>query len=396
MNFTLTAEKAKTQAKVLATYLAGINRKVQLGNALEAVAQMYGAKSWNVLSAGLEGVTASSSITTQQVATAPLYFLIEDGQRVPATVTAEIHSDDHRAQTDFDAARWMLKASDDEILALASIKWSGDQEADVVAEESRAWNTDVNAVFTYLESLSDIQSDFDDAVGFEVSVDEDEALRFLRAFRYPLYVKLALQYEFGNLTDSGIFVKQRDDGSWSVYASIMSEGETFGTEALAWIALGEHFEKLPAFCDNDYLHRSPGVKNGSGTTVLSEVSAAEPVSTTNTVLGRADAETGAVLVLKPGAPCLSKEALRTITNEGDFYVQIAVPVALSTLIDEDIEFLNDEVSEAITGHSCDLSDLSFERFTPPNEAALIDTKQFVFIRVTAGWCPMDGMEDEEL
>lgn len=399
MNFTLTAEKAKTQAKMLATYLAGINRKVQLGNALEAVAQMYGAKSWNVLSAGLEGVTASSSVTSPQQAPAPLYFLVENGQRVPSRVTAEVHSDDHRATTKFDAARWFMKASDNEILALAAIDWSGREEADVVAEDSRRWDVEVEAVFTYLEAANDLRNEFSDSIGFEVSVDEDEAFKFLRAFRYPLFVQVALQVSFGSQAAAvkhGFLVEQRKDQKW-VYCATHHHGDTaHDTEAEAWTALGVYLERFPHEWTESRLNRSNRVKNGSGTTVLSEVTAAEPVSTANSVLGRADDETGAVLVLKPGAPHLSKEALRIITNEGDFYLQIAVPVALSTLIDQDIEFLNDEVSEAITGHSCDLTDLSFERFTPPNEAALIDTKEFVFIRVTAGWSPMDGMDDEEL
>lgn len=395
MNFTLTADKAKNQAKLLAAYLAGLKRKIPHGNALEAVAQMYGAKSWNVLSAQLEGVEATPAANAVGQATAQLHFLVENGQRVPAEVRAEVHSDDRRAETNFDAATWMLKASDDEILALASIDWSGDEAADVVAEASRSWDAEVEAIFTYLEAANHVRSDFDDTIGFEVSVNEEDALRFLRAFRYSLFVKVALLVSFGSqesIVKHGFLVEQRDAGKWGYCATHHRSEYLYDTEEQAWSALGIHLERFPHEWTESRLNSSNRVKNSSGTTVAV---VAEQESTVTAVLGRRDDKTGGVLVLKQGDPHLSRETLRNITNDCEFQLQVAVPVELGDLIDYDIEFLNDQVSEAITGSSCDLTSLDFKRYSPENEAALIDMTKFVFILVSANWEPSCGIEGED-
>lgn len=393
MNFTLTAEKAKNQAKLLAAYLTGIKRKIPHGNALEAVAQMYGAKSWNVLSAQLDGVEAGPTVEVPGASLDQLYFLIEDGQRVPAYVKAKLLTDDFRAEVEFDAARWFLTASDEAILELAGVDWSGMEAADVVAEDSRRWDSEVEDVFTYLESANYLKNDFADTIGFEVYVTEKDAMRFLRAFRYSVFVKAALQASYGSLassTTNGYFVEQHEDGTWSYCANHQRSDNVFNSEEQAWVALGVQLERFPTSWSEKRLNESNRVKNGSGTTV-----AVQPESTVSAVLGRSDKETGGVLVLKPGEPHLSNEALRTITNDCDFYLQVAVPVAISDLIDGDIEFLNDQVSEAITGSSCDLTDLSFKRYSPQNEAALIDMDDFVFILVTANWEPMDGIDGDD-
>jgi hypothetical protein len=402
MNYILTTEKAKNQAKLLATYLAGIKRKVSHGNALEAVAAMYGAKSWNVLSSQLENVVAPEAAPVE--VSMPTLSYIVDGQEVPARVRAEVHSDDRRAELDFDAGPWLLKASDEEILDLAAIRWGGDEAADRVAMEMRQYDEDIEAVFTYVERANEVKSMFSDSMGFEVDIEESDALRFLRAFRYPVFVRIALEASFSSwdaVKDYGYLIEQNEVGKWAPYFKHRRLDQVYDTENEAWAALGKQLERNNIIDWDDFaLEDAKPVKRESG--IVKENTPAAPAqavaSAKPTVYdkmpGRSDDATGEVLVLKPGAPHLTTAKLRGITNDGEFYVSIAVPVRLGDLIDNDIEWVNDTVSEAITGSCAGLSDLSFKRYSPTDEALLVDTEDFVFVLVTAQWEPTDGMDDE--
>jgi hypothetical protein len=383
MNFTLTAEKAKIQAKSLAAYLATINRKVSHGNALEAVARIFGAKSWNVLSSQLDDVAvgAVANVETGQ----PNLFYLKNGEKVSAYVGAEMHSDDHRRNVDFDAAPWLLRASDEQILALAAIGWRGDYAADAVADGSRASNADVESVFSYVE--------FSDGMGFEVSVEEEDAMLFLRAFRYPLFVQVMLNLEFfgaANVTASGYVVRHTGAGQFTACIRHVALAPTFASADEAWTALGLMLEECDIGTPNVAAFAYQTVLRGSGSAEAPpEV---DPKASADTkVLGRDDTVTGGVLVLKPDEACLTRKALRAITNDCEFRLKVAVPVFISSLIDNDIEGLNDLVSEAITGSVCDLTDLNFERYSPENESALIKMADVVF--VSANWEPMDGVTD---
>lgn len=240
MNFTLTADKAKWQARALVNYLASIRRDITLGNALDAVARMYGTREWNVLSAALRA-----------------------GEELPEPQSA-----------------------------CGSPKRSA------------------------------------------------------------------------HCPGTGVFPDPDQPGRWYWQAGPHERSDiSYDSEDEAWAALGP-------------------VGEGAQ----------------NTVAGRYDEQgnTGEVLVLRPGQPPLTKQQLREITNEGEFRLDIAVPVSLMDLFDaEDLEPINDQVSEAITGNTADLSDIGYERYTPADEAALIKVEHQLFLRVFAEWSPIDGMDDDE-
>lgn len=403
MNYILTADKAKNQAKLLAAYLAGIKRKVSHGNALEAVAAMYGAKSWNVLSSQLENVVAAEASSVEGAL--PTLSYIVDGQEASAHVRAEVHSDDHRAEFCFDAGPWLFKASDEEILELAAIRWGGDEAADRVAMDMRQYDEDIEAVFTYVELANEVKSMFDESMGFEVDLEEADALQFLRAFRYPLFVRIALEASFSSwdaVKDFGYLVEQTEAGKWAPYFKHRQLDKVYDTENEAWAALGKQLERNNIIDWDDFALKEAmpvkiesGIVTGNGPVAPASVATTALPEVSDKMPGRADDATGEVLVLKPGAPHLTKAKLRGITDDRKYYVQVAVAVSISDLIDNDIEYLNDTVSEAITGSTADLSDLKFKRFNPANEASLVNTEDFVFILVTADWDPTDGIEDDD-
>lgn len=412
MKTILTKEKAKNQAKLLETYLGGINRKVSHGNALEAVAAMYGSRSWNVLSAQLE----SAGTDIPAPAPGPLKCLVSIGGKLENLyINAEVHSDDHVYEVDFNALPWLIQASNDEILALAEIDWGGDSEADEVAIfiDDRKLDAEVCSLFAYLDMLRTNKSMFGEEIGFEVSVDSKFAMQYCRAFRYPLFVKLMLIKQFGSLADAlsageiAVFEDPALSGRWRYRTGRVMpdwlpdprdslEDESSGVSDASFATSDQAYAALGMELETEFQEWTIGEEVLSVAPNSGILAGQEPIDS-GKVLGRL-AETGnsgAVLVLMPEQGHLSRAALRHITQDCQFYLQVAVPVALSDLIDEDIEHLNDLVSEAITGSSGDLSDLSFKRYTPANETDLIDTSECVFILVTAGWSPMDDDFDDE-
>jgi hypothetical protein len=105
------------------------------------------------------------------------------GEAVYDEVSAEVHSDDYAFTAKFDAAPWFAQASDAEILALRDVEWRGDYEADVVAQHFESRNTEIADVFKYCLSTQGTRR----ALGFEVSVDEGEAMSWLKLHRHSLW-----------------------------------------------------------------------------------------------------------------------------------------------------------------------------------------------------------------
>jgi hypothetical protein len=93
-------------------------------------------------------------------------------------IRAEVHDDEFRTSSRFDATAWFEQASDKEILDLAKIDWRGDQAADYVAEffEGHHIGTPetVDEVFKAVNVLD---------TGFEVSVEPEDAVRWVEANR---------------------------------------------------------------------------------------------------------------------------------------------------------------------------------------------------------------------
>ncbi|MDO8416547.1 MAG: glyoxalase superfamily protein [Agitococcus sp.] len=410
MNHVITVTKAKQQAKILATYLASIKRTIPLGNALEAVAQMYGSKSWNVLSAEL---TTPESTPQEKLGAVPICLAEVCGEFVELSIPAVVRTDDDHARANFNAIPWFIQASDAEILALQKEQWLCCQEADAVAlyMEGGRTNDDVNQVFDYLALSNQTEHSSDDLQGFEVYMEDGPVLRYCRAHRYALFVELVLNSFLPHgQADKEVYTSPTNCSGWSVLrASGDAAQQLYDTREEAFKALGLILEPIfPEWLaqdESDVLAVTPN----SGFTMVPDVSNVtgrkEPrisngnesppaVATPLLVAGRQDNVTGTILVLEHESGSLSHEDLRRITDDGAYYVQIVVSISLSELIDGDIEVLNDTVSELITGNSGDLSDLSFNMYDRPlsqNQAE----KQGVYITVTAQWDPMDGIDSDD-
>lgn len=390
MNHILTAEKAKNQAKLLATYLAGIKRKVTHGNALEAVAAMYGKNSWNVLSSELESAVEEAPVegATASIAAKPVYVV--NGNAVEVFIDANVHTDDYRCDVDFDATPWFVQATDKQILGLAGIEWRGDYEADAVAEYIRdqRLDPDVSELFGYHEAANDALSNFDDPIGFEVRVDEADALKYLKAFRYPLFVRLMLQEAYESNERPTVSEDSDQPGLWAFKAMGDGSDISYSSEAEAYAALGRFLEKrdetFAHYCENQ--HQLGAVEAASGTVPSSGTK--KPVTK---VKGRSDDDTGAVLLLE-GEP-LSVEALREITADCEFYLQVALKVSVDDLVEMGIDGLNDHAEEMILSEGI-LSNLTFEWPNAAQLAAMGIPDGSGIVVVTAGW-DYDGFGNDD-
>lgn len=96
-------------------------------------------------------------------------------------INAECHSDDRAVEVSFDATPWFEQANEEQILSLARCEWRGDYPSDAVAHFMAEKNEAVAEMFTYLELRGRIET-----IGFECSVNQDEAMNWLKANR-PVY-----------------------------------------------------------------------------------------------------------------------------------------------------------------------------------------------------------------
>lgn len=400
MNYALTAVKARNQAKLLATYLAGIQRKVTHGNALEAVAAMYGKNSWNVLSSELEGTleVLEPETTASGKEQKPTYLL--NGERVVLHISASVRTDDARRDVEFDASPWFLQASDEEIIGLADIDWSGDYAADAVAQYIRdqRLDADVSEFFGYHEAANEALSMFEDPIGFEVRVDREDALKYLRAFKYSFFVKLILAD--GDAISNRPTVDEDSDqpGLWIFSARGYGSDTSYESESEAYAALGqyleandEEFKEILLGLEESGAQVIPGSGNLNASPVRTTPSSLD--ETSEKVSGRSDSKTGELLILKAGDAPLTLAQMRKITNDCEFYIKVAVPVSLDDLICGDIEGFNDLVSDLITDSGY-LSDISFEWLATSAYASMASEVEGVFVVITAGW-ESDDLDDDE-
>lgn len=92
-------------------------------------------------------------------------------------IRAETHSDDFVFEVAFDAIPFFEQASVEQIVELAKCEWRGDYPADAVAQhvQNLPGYEDVAIVLDYTTRKREM--------GFEVSVDANDAMRWLRANR---------------------------------------------------------------------------------------------------------------------------------------------------------------------------------------------------------------------
>lgn len=112
--------------------------------------------------------------------------LIPDALLTPS-VQAEVHTDDQHLKVEFDATRWFAQASVQEIMDLQAISWRGDYAADAVAEYYESTNSEIADLLKYCRSSRNNRGDI---IGFECSVDETEAMEWLKQHRNHVWIKL--------------------------------------------------------------------------------------------------------------------------------------------------------------------------------------------------------------
>ena len=101
-------------------------------------------------------------------------------------IRAEAHSDDKAVEVNFDATPYFVKvAGDMEILNIIKCGFRGDYPTDRIAEEypDLGSETDrkIKELFKYVEIAGRVRD-----MGFEVSVDEDDLLKWIRHNRTSL------------------------------------------------------------------------------------------------------------------------------------------------------------------------------------------------------------------
>lgn len=119
----------------------------------------------------------------------------------PPTVTASIRSDDGKSRGVFDAAPYLATATDARIRVLACRGWGKCDAADEVAY-SLGNDDAVRAVFSHVRGVGPAGAD-DRIIGFEVVVNEQEGMSWLRLHRWYLYLELY------HLTEEARAVKAR-------------------------------------------------------------------------------------------------------------------------------------------------------------------------------------------
>jgi len=114
---------------------------------------------------------------------------------VPAprgSAEAEVHSDDHVHEVDFNAAAWFEKATEQEILDLVGCDWGGDYPADAVAEFMQTKDHRIRDLFDYLDRMNHgCETSGRDTVGFECHVDPDDAMEWLSQYRPDVLERIA-------------------------------------------------------------------------------------------------------------------------------------------------------------------------------------------------------------
>jgi len=279
MDYTLSNEKAKRQAKLMVEYLQSQGLKIPLGHALETVARMHDAKSWNHLNAQLASVSVLAAVRPLPLRESPaqagaseprLFYRVgtsEKHEDKAAHVRAECYSYDKVEYAEFDAYVWLMLADDAQILALAKNGWTMEYDQRSFGEAIQTWGDSIDAVHSYVvDHNGSCDSEFWTKMGVEL--DAKQALSFLRAFRYPLFVQLALDITFSNdkVVEEVAFygynrehyqVVKSSDGNepawlgateeWSYVCGPYQLRSGFKSEAEAWSALGKEAESRGIF-----------------------------------------------------------------------------------------------------------------------------------------------------
>jgi hypothetical protein len=100
-------------------------------------------------------------------------------------IKAECHSDDRCVEVDFDATPWFEKASEKEVMSLFRCGWRGDYPSDAVAHFMADLNESIAEMFLYLGIRAKKEE-----IGFECSVNEEDAMIWLKANRVAWWASI--------------------------------------------------------------------------------------------------------------------------------------------------------------------------------------------------------------
>ena len=101
-------------------------------------------------------------------------------------VHAEAHDDGHNRTVEFDAGPWLYQASEQQIVELATIGWSGGYAADAVALYFEDENVDIANLMAFCRSTQGTRN----PMGFECSVDEEQAVKWLEQRRPEIWKRV--------------------------------------------------------------------------------------------------------------------------------------------------------------------------------------------------------------
>ncbi len=131
-------------------------------------------------------------------------------------ISAEIHSDDFVFKVKFDAVPWFEQATYEEVAALIKCDWRGDYAADAVAKFFEDTNPEIETLLHYCR-----ENDF----GFEVSIDEKEALKWLSIYRPHFHQML--------IVESSSFLKDLRDKEMEVCKEILKLDDIDGIQQVS-------------------------------------------------------------------------------------------------------------------------------------------------------------------
>ncbi len=362
----------KNQAERLAQYLETIGRSVTRTQSLEALSRALHGKPWNTARAELK-TPATPAVEPGSSGPRETYLHYADlsGQPVMFSVVGEFRRGSLSMSSNLNAGLFTL---------------SDEQLVSAFEDDAAGWPTvyaaleAVHGPFYRGGSASDTRLSFATTFG-------DGFGTWLKAFRPQLYWCYLACRLFGSLeaassTEFGRCEVAQDvdqPGLWVYFFAGEGCDSSYDSELDAQLALCARVERDAALCARfEPLHKLAEVRAGSG---MVERGGITPV-----FAGRHDASTGRTLFLR--GPALDARQLDLITNEGEFSIDIAVPVSIWDMASNDVDWLNDHVSELITGSICDLESLDFTRGVPgEQEPELAPTE--VWVRVVAHWAPMN-------
>lgn len=105
-------------------------------------------------------------------------------------IRAEAHSDDRVIEAAFEAHSWFITASNADILELVAEEWGSCEVADAVALHHET-SPKLRLLFDYIHSKNAVSRE----IGFECSVNGDDAMAWLRCARPGLWARILCERE---------------------------------------------------------------------------------------------------------------------------------------------------------------------------------------------------------